>query len=122
MRGHPDRAAGIRAQCRKRQAGRDRRARARRRASGDVIESPRIMHRSVMRIVAGRSIGEFRHLQRAQPNRAGILQALQCGRGHGGNEIAADTRAAGNHLARVVIHILVRQRYAVQRAADIALR
>ncbi len=80
------------------------------------------MHRSVMAVVAGRSIGEFRHLQRAQPNRAGILQTLQCGRGCGRNEIAADFRAAGDHLAGVVIHVLVRQRHAMQRAADLAFR
>ena len=121
MRGHPDRAAGVRAQRRKGQPRRDRRARSRRRAAGDVIDSPGIMHRAVMGVVAGRAVGELHHLQRAQPNRAGILQALQRGRGRGRDEIAADLRAAGHHLAGVVIHVLVRQRHAVQRAAAVAL-
>ena len=39
-----------------------------------------------------------------------------------GDEIAADLRAAGHDLARVVIHVLVRQRHAVQRAAIVAFR
>ena len=121
MRGHPDRTAGVRAQGRKRQARRDRRARSRRRTAGDVIDRPRIMHRTVMGVVAGRSVGELHHLQRAQPDRAGILQALQRRRGRGRDEIAANLRAAGDHLAGLVIHVLVRQRHAVQRAGEISL-
>ena len=42
---------------------------------------PGIMHRAVMIVVAGRAVGELRHLQRAEPDRAGVLQALQRGRG-----------------------------------------
>src|SRR5436190_1857494 len=76
-----------------------------------MIDGPGIMHRSVMGVVAGRSIGEFGHLQRSQPDRAGILQPLQGGRSGGGDEIAPDFRAAGDHLAGVVIHVLVRQRH-----------
>ena len=75
-----------------------------------------------MRIVTGRAVGELRHLQRAQPDRAGILQALQCRRRRGRDEIAPDLRAAGNDLAGLVIHVLVRQRHAMQRAAAFALR
>jgi hypothetical protein len=75
-----------------------------------------------MGVVAGRSIGEFRHLQRAQTNRPGILQALQGCRGRRRNEIASDFRAAGDQLAGVVIHVLVRQRHAVQRAATVTFR
>ena len=116
MRGHPDRAAGIRPQRRKGQPCRDRRARAGRRAAGDVIDIPGIAHRAVMRVMPGRAIGEFHHLQRAEPDRAGILQALQRGRGRGRDEIPADLRAAGHDLALVVIHVLVRQWHAVQHA------
>lgn len=75
-----------------------------------------------MRVMAGRPIGEFGHLQRAEPNRAGVLQALQrrsCG---GGDKITADLRAAGHHLAGVIIHVLVRQRHTMQHTTAAALR
>ena len=75
-----------------------------------------------MRVVPGRAIGEFHHLQRTEPNRAGVLQALQRRRGRGRDEILADFRAAGDDLAVVVIHVLVRQRHAVQHALDVAFR
>ena len=80
------------------------------------------MHRTVMGVVTRRAIGELRHLQRAQPDRAGVLQALQCGRCHGRDEIAPDLRAARDDLAGLVIHVLVRQRHPMQRAAVPALR
>ncbi len=78
------------------------------------------MHRTIMRVVAGRPIGELDHLQRAQTYRAGILQALQRRRGRGRDEVAPDLRAAGDDLAGVVIHVLVRQRHAVQCATGAA--
>ena len=120
MRRHPDRAAGVRAQRRKRQSRGDRSARSRRRTAGDVIEREGIVHRTVMGIVTGRPIGELGHLQRAEANRAGVLQALQRGRSGRGDEIAANLRAAGDDLAGLVIHVLVRQRHAMQRAATVA--
>src|SRR5215469_5496520 len=79
------------------------------------------MHRAVMIVVAGRAIGELRHLQRAEPDGAGIFQPLQRRRGRARDEVAADQRAAGHDMAGVVIHVLVRQRHAMQRAAVLAL-
>src|SRR5271168_5061249 len=79
------------------------------------------MHRAEVSIVAGRAVGELGHLQRAESNRAGILEALQRGRRRRGDEIAADARAAGDDFAGLVIHVLVCQRHAVQRAATSAL-
>ena len=74
-----------------------------------------------MGVVAGRAIGEFGQMQRAEANLAGVLQPLQGSGGDGRHEIAADQRAAGRDVACVVIHVLVRERHAVQRTADLAL-
>ena len=119
MRGHPDRAAGIGAQRRKGQPRRDRRARAGRRAAGDVIDVPGIAHRAVMRR-CGRSAR--RRTPPSAASRAGSVPASfsRCSAVEVvvGDEIAADLRAAGHDLAGVVIHVLVRQRHAVQRARD----
>src|SRR5215831_5086390 len=78
------------------------------------------MDGTVVRIVACRAVGKLHHLQRAEADRAGILQALERGRGGGGDEIAPDQRAAGDDLAGVVIHVLVRERHAVQRPPEAA--
>jgi hypothetical protein len=80
------------------------------------------MHRTVMRVVAGRPVSELDHLQRAEANRAGILQPLQGGGGGGRNPVAANFGAAGDDLAGVVIHVLVRQRHAVKHAAIVSFR
>src|SRR3984957_3880253 len=86
-----------------------------------MAEHPGVMDRAIMEVMTGRAIGELYHLKRAEPDRARILQALQRGRGRGRDEIAPDQRAAGHHLAGVIIHVLVRQRHAMQRAAVVAL-
>ncbi|MGY4604668.1 hypothetical protein ACVW16_003080 [Bradyrhizobium sp. USDA 4474] len=74
-----------------------------------------------MGVVPGRPIGELGQMQRAEPDLAGILEPLQGGRRHGRHEIAADPRAAGRDLARIVIHVLVGERHAVQRTTQLAL-
>ena len=48
------------------------------------------MHRAEMRVVAGRAVGKLGHLQRAEADRAGVLQALHGRRCRRGDEIAAD--------------------------------
>src|SRR3954447_16599072 len=86
------------------------------------MDIPGIMNRTVMRIMAGRPVGELHHLQRAEADRAGILQPLQRGGGGGRDPVAANFGAAGDDLAGVVIHVLVRQRHAMQRAATVSFR
>src|SRR6516165_9811189 len=68
-----------------------------------------------MRIVASRTIGEFRHLQRTEADRARVPQAPQGSRSGGRDKVAADQRTASHDIASVVIHVLVCQRYAMQR-------
>ena len=121
MRRHPDRSAGVGAQGSKGQPSRDRGAGSRGRTAGDAIEVPGITHRTVMGVVASRTIGEFRHLQRAEPDSARLLEPVQRRRGRGGDEIATDPRAAGDHPAGLVIHVLVRQRHAMQGPAGLTL-
>ena len=121
MRGHADRAAGVRAERGKGQPRRDRRARAGRRAAGDVIERPRDCAPAVMGVVAGRAIGEFRHLQRAEPDRCRHPSAAAArSRSRSATKSRRIVEPQVDDLAGVVIHVLVRQRHAVQRAADLA--
>src|SRR3954447_21253581 len=74
-----------------------------------------------MAVVAGRTIGEFGHLQRTKTYGASVLETFQSSRGRGRNEFAANAGAAGDHPAGVVIHVLVRQRHSVQRALWFAI-
>ena len=59
-------------------------------------------------------------LQRAETERAGGLEPLHGGRGRGRDPALADLRAAVGELALGVVHVLVRERHAVQRALRLA--
>ena len=77
---------------------------------------PGIMAVAEVGVVAGRVLGELRHVQRSDCYRSGVFQSAD-GRGRvGGPEGPADLGAACAELAGPVVHIFVRQRHAVQRA------
>src|ERR1043166_8467060 len=69
-------------------------------------------------VVPGRSGGKLRHVQRAEVDGAGRIEPRERGRGGARAPVAADFRAAGRDAAGAVEHVLVRERHAVQRAAD----
>src|SRR5437868_2900470 len=67
-----------------------------------------------MVVVAGGTVGEFRHVERADVERAGCIEPLERSGGLGRRPALADLRAAVRHLPRAVEHVLVRERYAGQ--------
>ena len=73
-------------------------------------------------VVAGRAIGELRHMQRAEPERTRRLQPFDDRRGGRCNPAFAQLRAAARHLAGRIKHVLMRERHAVQRPLELALR
>ncbi len=120
--GQPHRAAGVRAERAEHQAGRDRGARAARRAAGDMRRIPRVAAMAPMRVMTARAGGEFRHVEPAERDRAGGREPLEHGRGVGGDQLAENLGAARGCRAAAREHVLVGQRHAVQRPARYATR
>lgn|GEM_PF-3122367 len=110
-----DRAAGVGAQRRKAQARRGRHARAGRRDAGPVGGVPGIDRRGDRRVVD--AVGALGHLQLAQDDRAGALQARHDRRILRRHMAAVDRHAGGRRDALGIAQILDRDRHAVQRAA-----
>ena len=91
-------------------------------AAGDMRRIPRIAHMAGVDVVAGRSERKLHHVERAEPQRAGPFEPSQCRGGRGRDPPFADLGAAFRKLALDVIHVLVGERYAMQRAFDLAVR
>ena len=70
---------------------------------------------AVMPVVARRPKRELGHVQRAEVERTGSIQAGERGRCRRCHPVASDLRAAGRDPPLAVIHVLVRQRHAVER-------
>src|SRR5215471_48697 len=73
-----------------------------------------------MRVVTGRAVGEFRHVQRAQPDAPRVLKACDRGRCCRRHETLAQLRSAFGELSFDVVHVLMRQWDAVQRSLGVA--
>ena len=120
MRGQPDRPASIGAERRGNEARRDRRGRTRRRTARNAFRVPRVAGGSQIGVVSGRAISELRHVQRADAKRSGGGEPRQYGCGRRRDPPLAQLRAAFRHLAFDVIHVLVGERHAIQRAFRVA--
>src|SRR6202022_4782170 len=98
------------------EAGRDRRARSAGGTAGDIRRVPGIAAIAVMTIVAGTVLREPRHVQAGKSVSASRGEPLDDRGAVAGHEILANGRAAGGEAADLVVHILVRERQAVQRS------
>src|SRR6516162_3947702 len=77
---------------------------------------PGIVAVAKMRVVAGRVLCELRHIERPDGDRPGVLEPLdRCCR-ISRPECAANLGAAPARLTRPVVHVLVRERHAVEGA------
>ncbi len=98
VRRNAQRAAGVRSERHRDGAARHRRRRAGRRAAGDVIEAPRVLHPPARCVEAGRLVGQLGHLGETDADRAGGVEPVQ--------EIAvpddAEIARAGEPAARPV--------------------
>src|SRR5204863_2996328 len=92
------------------------RARAARGAAGDVIRVPRIAAIAPVLVVPGGPVRELGHVQRADVERTGEVEALQRRGSFGSEPALADLRAAVRHAAGAVEHVLVRERDAAERS------
>ena len=119
-RGQAHGTAGIGAERAEDHASGDRGARAARRAARDMGLVPRVAAVAPMLVVAGGAGGEFRHVEPAEINRAGLMKAGESGAVVVRYEVLADARAAGGDVARTVEHVLVGERHAVQRTRRLA--
>src|SRR5215472_12704111 len=115
-RRQPDGAAGVRAERPIDEAGGDRRARPRRGAARAIVDMPGVVAVAEMRIVASRVLCELRHIERPDGDRPGVLEPLDRRCRIGRPECAANLGATPARLARPVVHVLVRERHAVQGA------
>ena len=68
-----------------------------------------------MIVVPGRPHGEFRHVEAPEFDAAGGIELAENGRGVVGDKFSADFRAAAADFAGAIEHVLMRERYAVQR-------
>ena len=68
-----------------------------------------------MIVVPGRPHGEFRHVKAPELDAAGGIQLAKNGRGVIRDKFSADFRAAAADFAGAIEHVLMRERYAVQR-------
>jgi len=118
----PDRSARIRTECGEGQPSADGRAGAARGTAGHMSRVPGIAAVAPVDVMAGRADGELGHVQPAQVDRTGSGQPLHHGAGLFRPEILADLRTAGREAACGVVHVLVRQRHAVQRPQRLAPR
>jgi hypothetical protein len=75
-----------------------------------------------MGVEAGRPQREFAHVKAAEIDGAGGVQPFQHGGGRRRHMAGADFRAAGRDAAFAVVHVLVRERRAMQRAEIFAPR
>ena len=66
-------------------------------------------------VVPGRIGGEFRHIEAAEPHGAGVREPLDHRCGDGGPIVLENFGPAGRDLARAVVHVLMRERHAVQQ-------
>src|SRR5262249_18098665 len=117
-----DRAAGVRAERAVDETRGDRRARAARRPAGDVRRIEWIAAVAEVLVMACRPRGELRHVEGAGVGGAGLVEGREPRRGEAGAPSAADFRAAGRDAPGAIEHILMRERYAVQRAAHASAR
>ena len=120
-RGHADRSVGVRPQRQRHQARGHRGRRSTGRSARDPLRIVRIARGSVVRVLGGEAVGVLVHVERADGNRARMLQALH----HGG--VARRRRALGVNLrpgqggdARDVEQILHGERDAAQRSGIFA--
>src|SRR3954470_6177408 len=122
-----DRPPGVGAERPGDKAGRNRGARAARRAAGEVIAVPRIARRRPRQIERRSTMREFMRRELAQQHPAGPVE-LRYGRGVlSRDEVLADFRMARRADPGGRINVLQAERYAVQRAAipprrDLAFR
>ena len=117
-----DRAASVRAERGEVRARRHGGPGAGGRAAGDVVGVPGIAAMAEMPVVAGGVEGELRHVEGRELDCAGGVEPGERVRGARRRALAQDLRAAGRDFARAVVHVLVRHRHAVQRAAPAAGR
>ena len=66
-------------------------------------------------VVPGGIGGEFRHVEIAEPHRAGALNALDDRGGDAGPVVAQNLRAACRDAPFAVVHVLMGERHTVQR-------
>ncbi len=116
-----DRAVGVRAQRERHEPACDRAARTARRAARHVRSVMRIARGAVVHVLAGEVVGVLAHVERADENGAGRLQARDERRiGRGGRPVAVDLGAGQRRQARHVEQVLDGKRHAGERAERLA--
>ena len=65
-------------------------------------------------VVAGAAGRELGHVEGAEIERTGAVQALRRGCGDGSNPVTQDCRSAGGHSSGAIEQVLVRERHPVQ--------
>ncbi len=108
------RAAAVAAERRVHEARCDRRSRAARGSAGDVRGVPRIAAVAERLVVTGGSERELRHVQRAELQRAGGVEALEQRRGPRGRHRVAGPRSVRGNPTGTIEHVLVREQGAVE--------
>ncbi len=115
-RRHADRAVGVRAEADRHLAGGDRGGRAARRAAGDAGEVVRVARRPVVRVLGREAVGVLVHVERADQDGAGALEAGDERRVDGGGRtLALDLRAGARRQAGDVEQVLDREGHAGER-------
>ena len=108
-----DRAIGVGAERKRHETAGDRGGRAARGAAGHACAIMRVVHRTVMEILAGEIIGVFAHVQRADEDGAGGFEPLdQCRVAPRRRCVAIDLRAGKRRHPGNVEEILHRERHA----------